>query len=155
VKFTPKTDEELATENLLQPGDYDFEVSDAEETISKAGNSMIKMKVKVFDDLGSYRVVFDYLMESVAYKLKHAAKAVGLGDAYERGELEAYDFINRSGRCKINIQKDKSGQYPDKNGITDYLVDEATKTEARTVKRTPVGGRSGSRVADMDDEIPF
>src|SRR5271170_1515658 len=135
MKFTPKTDDELATENLLQPGDYDFEISDAEETVSGAGNPMIKMKIKVFDHIGSYRIVFDYLVESMAYKLKHAAKSCGLGEAYDSGELEAYDFINRSGKCKIIIQKDKAGQYPDKNGISDYIVDETKKTVAVAAKR--------------------
>lgn len=154
MKFTPKTDDELATENLLQPGDYDFEISDAEETVSKAGNSMIKMKVKVFDQLGSYRIVFDYLMESVAFKLKHAAKSCGLSEAYDNGELEAYDFINRSGKCKIIIQKDKSGQYPDRNGIADYLVDEAKKTVAVAAKR-PVSKVPTKPDFYDSDTIPF
>jgi hypothetical protein len=45
-----------------------------------------------FDADGKGRKVNDYLMESVAYKLRHFAYAVGLGKSYEAGSLDAADI---------------------------------------------------------------
>jgi hypothetical protein len=33
------------------------------------------------------------------------------------GSLDAIDFVGKTGLAKIGIQKDKTGQYPDKNSI--------------------------------------
>lgn len=144
MRFTPKTENEIAAENLLAPGIYGFEIIEAKDEVSRAGNEMIKLTVHVFDD-GQPVTIFDYLMEKVAYKLRHAAEACGLLSDYEHGLLNAADFEGRTGRCKVVIQKDKSGQYPDKNGIADYLKADATSAPARP--KAPA--------ADLNDEIPF
>lgn len=150
MKFTPKSENEIASENLLTPGVYGFEIIEASDEISKAGNEMIKLTVHVFDD-GSPVTLYDYLMEKVAYKLRHAAEVCGLLDDYERGALDALDFQGKTGRCKVVIQKDKTGQFPDKNGIADYL-----KSETAAPTRAPGGGsRAKTPAGDIDDEVPF
>lgn len=154
MRLTPKSEQQIQNENLLPLGEYDFEILDAEETTSKAGNDMIKMKVKIFTDDHGERTIFDYLMENVAYKLRHAAEACGLLESYESGVLDAEDFKRKVGRCKIGVQKDKSGQYPDRNVIQDYLIDapkgDAPKPASSYARRQPAmaGGH-------IDDDIPF
>lgn len=150
MKFQPKSKSEIDSDGMLPAGEYDFEIISAEDTISKSsGNEMIKLKVYVFDVEGGKRTIFDYLMPSVAFKLRHAAEACGLEDEYESGSLEALDFEGKTGRCKVNIQKDKSGQYPDRNGIADYIVTVTTGSVEKKTQRAKAAPR------DLDDEIPF
>lgn len=155
MKFTPKSKEELAADGLLPDGEYDFEIVSAEDAISKAGNEMIKLRLNIFDGGGRPHVMWDYLMASVAFKLRHCAEACGLTDQYDAGELDAIDFEGKTGRCKVNIQKDKSGQYPDRNGIKDYLVSNEPAAIAERVARTQKSAGGGPSVDDLNDAIPF
>ena len=139
MRFTPKTENEVAASGLLEKGIYDFQIVSAEDKESKSGNEMIVLKVNVFDDEGRSTLIFDYLLETVAYKIRHAAYACGLGDKYEGGQLLAEDFIDKTGKVKVGISKDKTGQYPDKNSISDYVVD----------------GSDAKKSDDMNDEIPW
>lgn len=146
----PKSAEEIKAESnfpVWKPGVYDFEIRTGEDTYSKSGNDMIKLTVDVYNEEGQKQTIFDYLLESVAYKLRHCADACGLTRQYEKGQLDAVEFEGKTGKCKINIQKDKTGQYPDKNGIADYLVDD----EPKVTKANP---RARTTTLD-DDEIPF
>jgi hypothetical protein len=158
MRFAPKSENEIAADGLLTPGIYDFQITDAEDAISKAsGAEMIKLTINVFNEDGTATVIYDYLMEKVAYKLRHAAEACGLLGAYDRGELDAIDFRDRTGRCKVAVQKDRSGQYPDKNSIADYLKSDTPELMATP---RPASARPSNRVkspagADMDDEVPF
>ncbi len=151
MKFAPKTEKEVAEEGLLPRGEYGFEVVSAENKISRANNEMIELKLNIFDEHGDARSIFDYLLESMARKLRHAAEACGLLTEYESGDLDALDFVGKSGTLKIGIQKDKTGQYPDKNVVTDY------------VRKAPVAHAAPSKIPTgllgegkpLDDEIPF
>lgn len=138
LNFTPKTEEELKGP-LFQKGEYDFDIIGAEDTASKAGNQMIKLLLKVYHSDGSVTQVFDYLLETLEYKIKHFCDTTGLAIEYQSGVLDADMCLNRSGKCKLDIQKDKSGQYEDKNVVKDYIgigVDAAT-------------------IAGIDDSVPF
>lgn len=122
MKFQPKTEKEIAEENLLPVGTYSFQVIDAKDAVSRSGNDMIVLKNQIFKEDGSPSLmVDDYLLPTIAYKLRHAADASGLLTEYEAGELRAQDFIGRSGQLKLRIQKDKEGKYPDKNVVGDYV----------------------------------
>ena len=153
MRTTAKTEKEIAEENLWKPGVCDFEVLEAEDTISKAsGAEMIKLKVKIFNEDGESQILFDYLLDSMAAKLRHAAAAFGLLGRYEAGGFEAFECVGKTGRCKVSVQKDKTGQFPDKNGIADYILPEKQERPAaprRMAARTP------APAGDIDDEIPF
>ena len=141
MQFTPKTEKQIAEEGLYPEGQYNFEISSAENKVSKIGNDMIELKLRVFDDTGNYRIVNDYLLESMAHKLRHAAYVCGLGDKYDLGALDAFDFVGRTGTLSLKIQKDKTGNYPDKNVVKDYVVPK----DATTSVDSAVNG----------DEIPW
>lgn len=141
MKFNPKTEREIAEEGLYPEGIYSFEIANAENKVSKSGNDMIQLKIKVYDNDGNFRFVDDYLLESMAYKLRHAAVVCGLGDKYESGSLDAFDFVGKTGSLKLTVQKDKKGEYPDKNVVKDYVI---PKDESETVSKTL-----------QDDEIPW
>lgn len=150
MKFQPKTEKEVAEAGLLPNGAYDFEVLEATEDQSKKGNDMVKLKLRLYDAEGSQRTIFDYLVstDGGAYKIRHFAAATGMLDKYESGELRAEDMEGKSGSCQIAIQKDKTGQYPDKNTVRDYLADDGGAPRATPKVPTPAGGMD-------DDEIPF
>lgn len=151
MRTTPKTAKEIAEAGLWPAGTYDYEVLTAEDTISQKGAEMIKLKVKIFNDAGQSQTVFDYLLDAMPGKLRHAADAFGLLAEYEAGGFEAIDCEGKTGKCKVAIQIDKSGAYPDKNGIADYIpVVTAGSVEKKTARAAKtIGGGS------IDDEIPF
>ena len=105
---------------VFPKGEYDFEVIKAIDEISKAGNPMIKLEIDIFAPDSCKSRVFDYLLESIAYKLKHFCEAVKLHNEYETGNITADMCSGRSGRCVISIKHDKTGEYPDKNEVRDY-----------------------------------
>jgi hypothetical protein len=141
MKFTPKTEEELNALTLVPEGIYDFEIIAAHDAISKSGNEMIQLSIHFYDKDGKLKSIDDYLLEALAYKLRHAAEACGLIEKYKKGELDAEDFIGKTGKFKLGISKGKAnplgGFYRDKNDVKDYIV-----------------GSKSSPVA-LDDEIPF
>lgn len=144
MRFQPKTDKELAVMNLLPEGEYDFEVFEASDAVSTNSNEMIKLKLKVWAPDGSERHVYDYLLEAMAHKLRHFAVCVGLDVEYVNGTLKAVQCVGRVGRVKLIIQKDKTGAYPDKNAVKDYVVKE--KIAAKAVEPA----------ADSpEDDVPF
>lgn len=165
MRFSPKSEAELSAGGLWPAGDYSFEVAAAEDTVSKAsGADMVKLTLHIFDNTGSKKTVWDYLVGSEAsqFKVRGFAVATGLLAQYEAGELEAIDMEGRTGRCKIVQQIDRTGAFPDKNSVANYLKpDEASAVEP------PKPVRKGSNVSpraktvpagegtDLNDDIPF
>lgn len=142
MKFQPKSEKEIAEANLWPNGEYPFEILEADEAEDKNGNGMFKLKVKVFKENGASQNIFDYVSGAwMEFKLRHLAEAANLLVEYEQGEIEAYQLVGKTGTCKINVSKDKTGQYPDKNGIADYMVPGQAKAEKSK--------------ANDDDEVPF
>jgi len=152
MRFTPKSEEEITAANLLEGGEYPFEVADAEEGQSKSGNDMIKLRLKVLGPDERQYGVFDYLVgtEGSAYKVRHFAESVGLLPQYEAGELEAISLIGRTGYCQVGID-DKNKAYPAKNVIRDYLA----KVSAASGSGVPSNKPKGQAPAMVDDDIPF
>ena len=164
MKFKPMTEDELIRASLLEPGVYPFEVMTAEDRISKTGNEMIELKLNVFGD-NQEAHVFDYLLEKMAFKLRHFAEATGLVADYERGALEALACINKMGYCKLGIDKG-NGSFPPKNTVLDYLKPETSAAPSgkngllEALK--PDAPKPTSRLAPaaagdkpFDDDIPF
>lgn len=118
MRFTPKSDEELL--NLLPDGEYDFFVKHAEDTVSKKGNEMIKITIGILDNNNKEHTLFDYLLESLAFKVKHFAQAIGIEEKYNSGGYDAADCVNKSGRCYITKDEAKDG-FQAKNSVKDYF----------------------------------
>lgn len=133
MKFAPKTETELETMSLLEPGIYPFQVTQASNEISKSGNDMLKLTVMIWDKGGSMHYIYDYLLEAMGYKLRHFCESTGLMGKYEKGELYPQDCMNAQGNLEIIIQegKDKGdgSRYPSRNSVKDYIKkDEKSNT---------------------------
>lgn len=150
MRFVPKTEEECS--NLLVEGTYPFEILEAEDTQSKAGNDMLKLKLGIDDGNGSQHGIIDYLVEAVAFKLRHLADTVGLLKEYERGELKADMLVGRAGQCKIVVTPAKDN-FAAKNSVRDYV--KRGQKEVITPKVEAVKNGNTKARDNMDDEIPF
>lgn len=151
MQFQSKTEQQIQEENLIPAGEYDFTVQKAEEKKSKSSGAdmiVIDMDIYVGDRA---RPLKDYLMESMAYKLRHFCYGVGLGAKYDAGTLTAQDCIGKSGKVKI-VQK-QNGDYGLQNNVKDYVVGESKPEPAMT----PAPNAKPSRPAPAvgDDEPPF
>lgn len=146
MRVTPITEAEAEDAGLWKSGLYDFEVLESKDRVSKSGNDMIELNLKLFDPEGRSFRLFDYLVsiESMGFKVRHFASAVGLLAQYEAGELKAEDCQGRTGRAQVTKQKAKGG-YPAKNVIQDYLPVLAGQPLVGSVKNPEI----------EDDEIPF
>lgn len=152
MRVTARSEEEIQTMGLLSPGTYDFEVAKAEDQISNQGNEMIKLTLKVWDMGGAVHLIYDYLLDAMAFKLRHFAEATGLLEKYNAGHLEANDCERRMGKVEIIIQKGKDKNdgtgnwYPDKNAVKDYFV-----------KKGGFGATTLSSNTDqfLNDDVPF
>ncbi len=153
MKFSPKTEEDIKREGLLPEGVYDFEVTKSEDKVSASGNEMIAVHLKVFGPNGE-RNVRDWLMEKMAYKLRHFCSTTGLLPKYEAGTLCAEDCVGRSGKVKIAIKNDE--QYGPQNAVKDYSP-AASATEPAMVKAAPAPAPRlpAGNAAPGVDEIPF
>jgi hypothetical protein len=126
--FLPKTDEELDVFDLVEDGEYNFEVVRSNRMVSGAGNPMAKMYHRYWDAQGKIHFIYDYLVFSEINlnirKVKHFCDAVGLVEEYKRGEIpEDLDLLG--GKFIIGTQEetiDKNGKkWPKKNVVTDYV----------------------------------
>lgn len=139
MKFDPKSEEEVNNFPVLQAGEYPFEVMSAEEKTSQAGNPMIEVKLKVWGTDGAEVHVFDYLVEKVAYKLRHFCFAIGLGKEYSNGTVEADDCVGRGGLVILKVRP-AQGEYAEKNETKDY------KSNGKPIP---------PRVEKPKDDVPF
>ena len=149
MRFQPKTDAELADENF-GPGVYDFEVVEAEDTQSQAGNDMIVVKLRLWNKGGKTITVRDWLLEAMAFKLKHAADSMGLLAVYQKGELSADHVTGRTGR--VVCVHDAKGYLK----VKDYEVGKAQPTARAVPAARPAPARQPVAAGEgIDDEIPF
>lgn len=157
MQFNSKSREELARESLTPPGEYDFEIISAEETTSKKGNEMIKLKLRVFVENGEIHV-YDYLVAGMEYKLANFCDAIGRSDDYDDGEINADNLVGCAGKLKLVIEeaeKDKDTgevKWPAKNVVKTYIAGKKgqEKMAERRVKTAPKAA-----VKTDDEEIPF
>jgi len=146
MKFEPKTEAEAEAEGLLTPGEYDFEVVDAEDKTSAKGNDMIEVVLSIEDENGQVHKVKDWLLEAVAYKLRHFASGAGLLKEYESGNMPASILKGRTGKCKIRLEPAK-GDFRAKNAVNDYVKNPGGNGASPPPKQFVV--------AELDDDIPF
>jgi Protein of unknown function (DUF669) len=157
MRFDPQTDEQLATMDLMEEGIYPCEVVTASDKVSRSGNEMIELKLRVWDQRGRERLIFDYLLPQMAKKLKHFAVAAGLADKYEMGTISSEDCVGKQMSVEISIQAGKqkpdgSGDYPPKNSVKDYSASSSSGVDVKPRAAEPV---SELNPPFDDSDIPF
>lgn len=154
MNFKARTEKEISEMNSIPPGDYPFEVLNAEADQSAKGNDMIKLTLRVFVG-DSARQMNDYLLESMPGKLFHFCSYMGLAKQYEAGTLVAEDCLGKSGFLTVTTSKGKlkddgSGEYwPDRANVKDYI------RNAGGVKREVIASPYTKKNEDLDEDVPF
>lgn len=145
-KYEPKEEKDLI--DLLEEGEGNYEVASAKFKKSHSGNPMIELVLKVWDKAGNQGTIFDYLLLNdknfSLRKIRHFWVSCGEPEIYERGGFNASDCENRGGKLIITIQKDKTGKYPDKNAVADYVASNGGEKKQQ---------QAGEPL--VDDDIPF
>jgi len=174
MKFTPKTEREIAELGNLPKGAYPFEVLNAAEKRSKSGNDMIDVELLVYAGDGGTRKLHDYLMEKMARKLSNFCHTQGLEVKYDAGTLIAEDCLGRSGYLFLTVQEarpkeDGSGDWPARNSVADYIDTEeyhrltgaapkapvAAAVPAAAAKPVPAPAKAGGAADNEEDDVPF
>lgn len=158
MQFAPKTDADLASENLIPAKtECDFEVVKAVAKKSKAGNEMIEVKLAVWHGERKF-LMTDYLMASMGFKLLHFCEATGLTDRYAAGRLEDHDCVGRTGRLEVKVEP-PNGDFPPKNSVKDYIGHRETKTvtvgAAQIQRQAPAPKPEVQSNSGVVDDIPF
>lgn len=154
MRFTPKTEAEVNQEieerkAKFKPwarDKYDCEIRTAVEGVSKSsGKEMITLNIEVFDAEGNNKFLDFYVTESSLFA---TAKAFGLMDKYNTGELSSIDFEGLTGQAQLTIEKGArapdGGFYPDKNKIQ-HFIEPQTKSSQGVIQHRE----------ELADEIPF
>jgi hypothetical protein len=100
-----RSSEPTARPDYVDPGEYEIEVINAEETNSQKGSEMIELKLRVHP---SGAVLFDHLVfsENCFWKIDAFRAATGETVAPEQEvEIRADDLIGRTGRAKLLVEE--------------------------------------------------
>lgn len=116
-------------------GDYEFEFLSGEiKESKKTQKPMIELKIKAFHQDGRTRIISDYLLipdtdasndikDILKYKVKHLLKSIDrmnfYGQPLTRPIMDGWNGLK--GKVRLTVTKDKTGQYHDKNTVSDYL----------------------------------
>lgn len=130
---------------LLPDGDYDAEVIECEEQVSKKGDPMFAVKIAIADPKGGNfkHHVYDYISPKwFQRKFKSFFDSMGQSALYETGNIDPAELIHQWVTATIRTQP-AEGQYSEKNVVEMYVLAEvsaAKKMEPAKVK---------------DDGLPF
>ena len=175
MQLTPKTEAELAADRLLPDGIYPFECLRASEGVSKSGNPMITVELRIYCDSGEV-ILRDYLLSAYLRKILNFCKVTGLIAKYNAGALSADDCAGKTGFVKIGkedgreMTDKKTGAsynppryFDPKNTVKDYAVNAEgaapgiTGTTSAGTKPQPTAAQMANQTSATadDDSIPF
>jgi len=114
ITFAAQEPREATPTTLLEPGDYDFEITDAKEGRTerdtlrlKAGTPKLDLKLRIAGQVNIYDHL--YFAQSTYWKIDHLLKSIGKhpGEG-EVIELDAFDLIGERGTVRLKIGKSTS-----------------------------------------------
>lgn len=140
--YTSSTPTERAS--FVEPGEYELEVVDADELLSKNSHEMIELKLRT--PQGSFLYDFLVFTESAFWKIDAFRAATGekvVPD--DEVEINADDLIGRTGRARLVVEE-YNGQK--RNKVAAWIVKPGAATPAAQPQQP-------GAEEDDDDDIPF
>lgn len=117
---------EECEKKLLTQGIYKFSVIKSTPKISKSGNKMFNLTLKIITDEDSY-IVFSFLIFAQAglckKNISDFCKSVNIND-FEKNEYRE-DFSDLVGHALIDVEKDLNGK--DRNIVKEWITEEVRK----------------------------
>lgn len=134
----------------VEPGDYDIEVIDAIETVSRTGHDMIELKLRT--SAGSYLYDFLVFIPNAFWKIDSFRAATGETVTPEDDvEITADDLIGRTGTARLVVEEYKGKK---RNKVAAWLTPkpgaQPSPQAARAPRPAPIPQPDAA-----DDEIPF
>jgi hypothetical protein len=134
--------------DFVEPGDYEVEVVDAAETLSKSNHEMIELKLKT--SAGSYLYDFLVFIPSAFWKIDAFRAATGeTVTPDEAVEITADDLIGRTGTARLMVEE-FSGRK--RNKVAAWLTRKPGSRPATPAVAKPA---TQPQPAADDDNIPF
>ena len=133
--------------DFVEAGDYQVEVIDAVETISKSGHEMIELKLRTSP--GSYLYDFLVFIPKAYWKIDAFRAATGeVVSPDDSVEITADDLIGRTGTARLTVE-----EYNDRkrNKVAAWLMPKPGEKPAAKPAAKPA---TPTKPAD-DDNIPF
>jgi hypothetical protein len=135
--------------DFVDPGDYQVEVIDAIETVSKTGHEMIELKLKT--SVGSYLYDFLVFIPNAFWKIDSFRAATGEEVTPEDDvEITADDLIGRTGTTRLIVEEYNGKK---RNKVAAWLTQRTGSKPAATPAATPP--TKPQPQSDEDDNIPF
>ena len=161
MHFPPKSKAELKP--AIADGEYPATVCKAENKISKAGNEMVALTLRVHVGDGSV-LVNDWLLSvpTGLWKIHDFCEAAGLGRQYESGQLQPEDCIGAE--VFVKVASEDGGKYGIQPRIKAYLKERSgTQPGSKQVQAASAtqGKRARAEAEDRRaesaaiDDIPF
>ena len=137
----------------MSNGEYECEIVGAEETVSKAGNDMLKLVICIYGNEGEQVRVYDYIVSpSTIYKLKSICRCCEL--EFD-GILDEQLLIGRRMRVLTKVEPERTVDgktYSERNSIVKYVSGIETKS---VVQDATPAAKVSSDAAPLPDDIPF
>lgn len=129
--------------DFVDPGDYQVEVVDAVETVSKGGHEMIELKLRT--SAGNYLYDFLVFTENAYWKIDAFRAATGERVTPEETEITGDDLIGRSGTARLTVEEFNGKR---RNKVAAWLT-------PRLGEKPAANPASKSQTSASDDNIPF
>ena len=134
----------------VEPGDYEVEIVDAIETISKSGHEMIELKLKTSG--GCYLYDFLVFIPSAFWKIDSFRAATGEAVTPETDvEIVPDDLIGRTGTARLTVEEYNGKK---RNKVAAWLAPKAGRMPAKATPAANPVAQSQPQSTE-DDNIPF
>tara|TARA_R110000822_G_scaffold282204_4_gene403795 strand:+ start:277 stop:738 length:462 start_codon:yes stop_codon:yes gene_type:complete len=150
-EYNPK---EIKSEfTVLNNGEYECEIVGAMETVSKAGNDMIKLVLCLYGNDGEQVRVYDYIVNpNTIYKLKSICRCCNI--EFD-GVLDEQLLVGKRMRVltKVDPERTVEGKtYSERNSIVKYVSGIETKSVVQDAKPAD---KVSTSAAPVPDDLPF
>ena len=134
----------------VEPGDYEIEIIDAVETLSKSGHEMIELKLKT--SAGSYLYDFLVFIPNAYWKIDSFRAATGEAvTPDEETEITADDLVGRTGTARLVIEEYNGKK---RNKVVAWLTPKPGRTPAKAASVAKPATQFQPKSIE-DDDIPF
>ncbi len=160
MRFDPTAKEEPKSKEFdtWPDGVYEAVVMEAEECVSSNNKPQVKVTLDVFDDAnGRKQKVWDYISQSLVWKIEQFMNACGLADEFMNGDLNPAAAIGKNIRVKLQTQPASNG-YKAKNTVKQYVFENNEPKQPKEKPKpmgVPVAKQNAAKRAYGDQECPF